>query len=58
MPGTNSNLQDLGIQEHSAPKQQKYATYESRLHTYTGWPTNLKQTPEMLADAGFYYVGM
>ena len=31
--------------------------YEKRLQTFKGWPKNLKQTPEMLAEAGFYYSG-
>ena len=57
MPGTTSNFTELGIQHHSAPRQPKHATYEGRLRTFQGWPSNLRQTPEMLADAGFYYVG-
>ncbi|OXU22592.1 hypothetical protein TSAR_012529 [Trichomalopsis sarcophagae] len=57
MPGTTSNFTELGIQHHSAPRQPKHATYEGRLRTFQGWPSILRQTPEMLADAGFYYVG-
>lgn len=55
--GTESDLSELGIQTHTAPRQPKHATYEGRLRTYQGWPEGLRQTPEMLADAGFYYVG-
>ncbi|XP_076245579.1 death-associated inhibitor of apoptosis 2 [Calliopsis andreniformis] len=57
MPGTTSSLTELGVQEHTGPKKLRYATYEGRLHTFAGWPENLKQTPEMLASAGFYYTG-
>ncbi|XP_046435566.1 baculoviral IAP repeat-containing protein 7-like isoform X2 [Neodiprion fabricii] len=56
--GTESDLTELGIQAHTAPRQPKHATYEGRLRTYQGWPESLRQTPEMLADAGFYYVGV
>ena len=57
MPGATSNLTELGIQTHTAPKKPNHATYEGRLSTFTGWPENLKQTPEMLSSAGFYYNG-
>lgn len=56
-PGTMSNLSELGIQTHTTPVEQQHATYERRLLTFNGWPKNLKQTPEMLASAGFYYGG-
>ncbi|CAK9831205.1 Death-associated inhibitor of apoptosis 2 [Anthophora retusa] len=55
--GTMSNLSDLGIQAHKAPIHPDYATYSGRLRTFSGWPENLKQTPEILASAGFYYNG-
>lgn len=35
----------------------QYTTYEKRLQTFHNWPKNLKQTPETLAAAGFYYQG-
>lgn len=57
MPGSTTDLKELGIQAHSAPRQPKHATYDGRLRTFDGWPSNLRQTPEMLASAGFYYVG-
>ncbi|XP_012264181.2 baculoviral IAP repeat-containing protein 7 [Athalia rosae] len=56
--GTTSDLSELGIQAHTAPRQPKHATYEIRLRTYQGWPESLRQTPQMLADAGFYYTGV
>lgn len=55
--GTTSSLTELGVQAHTAPKKPNHATYEGRLLTFCGWPENLKQTPEMLAEAGFYYTG-
>ncbi|XP_003492056.1 putative inhibitor of apoptosis isoform X3 [Bombus impatiens] len=57
MPGATSNLSDLGIQIHTTPKKPDCATYEGRLRTFNGWPENIKQTPEILASAGFYYDG-
>lgn len=58
MPGTTLSLTELGIQTHAAPKQPHHATYEERLRTFYGWPENLKQTPEILARAGFFYTGL
>ncbi|XP_017799080.1 PREDICTED: putative inhibitor of apoptosis [Habropoda laboriosa] len=57
MPGTISSISELGIQTHKTPKNPDYAAYRGRLRTFSGWPENLKQTPEMLASAGFYYNG-
>ncbi|XP_035726375.1 baculoviral IAP repeat-containing protein 7-like isoform X2 [Vespa mandarinia] len=51
------DVEDLGIQAHTVPRRLKHATYEGRLRTFDGWPVDLRQTPEMLATAGFYYVG-
>lgn len=51
------NFQELGIQAHTAPKRPRFATLESRLNSFTSWPTELIQTPEILAQAGFYYEG-
>lgn len=57
MPETITNMTELGVQRHKAPQRPEYATYEKRLQTFRGWPKNLNQTPEMLAEAGFYYGG-
>lgn len=54
---SQENFQELGIQTHTAPKRPRFTTYESRLATFTLWPIDLIQTPEMLAHAGFYYEG-
>ncbi|XP_054005935.1 putative inhibitor of apoptosis [Hylaeus anthracinus] len=58
MPGATSSLKDLGIQVHTASKIPNHATYEGRLQTFRGWPKNIKQIPEVLASAGFYYTGI
>lgn len=57
MPETVTNMTELGIQRHKAPQRPEFATYGKRLQTFKEWPKNLKQTPEMLAEAGFYYGG-
>lgn len=54
---SSDNLQELGIEAHKGPRQPRCATVESRLRTFSSWPEELIQTPEMLAEAGFYYVG-
>lgn len=51
------DMSELGIQTHHGPRHPKYSTVESRLRTYTDWPSNMCQTPQQLAQAGFYYVG-
>lgn len=56
LSGTSTDLTELGIQMHTVSKSQ-YTTYEKRLQTFQNWSKELKQTPEMLATAGFYYQG-
>ncbi|KAL6442673.1 hypothetical protein ACFW04_002645 [Cataglyphis niger] len=56
LSGTSTDLTELGIQMHTVSISQ-YTTYEKRLQTFQNWPKNLKQTPETLAAAGFYYQG-
>ncbi|KAK9502252.1 hypothetical protein O3M35_011055 [Rhynocoris fuscipes] len=51
------NLKELGVLSHRVPSNPKYSTYESRLRTYTDWPSTLCQKPEQLAEAGFYFSG-
>ncbi|GLV43984.1 Death-associated inhibitor of apoptosis 2 [Carabus blaptoides fortunei] len=51
-----NNLSELGIQAHKGPRLPAYATLEARLRSFTGWSVDLIQTPDMLAEAGFYYV--
>ncbi|XP_050515625.1 death-associated inhibitor of apoptosis 2 [Diabrotica virgifera virgifera] len=56
--GTEQNLGELGVQAHRGPKKSNFATVEARLRSYVGWSSDLIQTPEVLAEAGFYYEGM
>lgn len=58
MSSTAEQLSQLGIQPHTKPIEPICATYECRLKTFKGWPKHLKQTPESLAAAGFYYIGI
>ena len=49
--------ESLGIISHTGPLHPSYATPEARLRTFREWPPALKQRPQDLADAGFYYIG-
>lgn len=39
------------------PKYREYSIESTRLSSYTGWPSQMKQKPEALAKAGFFYLG-
>jgi hypothetical protein len=54
---TSSDISKLNVIEYNTPKHPNYASYDSRLISYKMWPRKLKQKPENMADAGFYYVG-
>lgn len=48
---------ELGIMSNE-PARPEYATLESRVSTFRNkWPSNLSQSAEELAEAGFYYCG-
>lgn len=49
------NLQELGVHTHTAPRKPRFTSLSSRLSSFTGWPPHLIQTPQVLAEAGFYY---
>lgn len=51
----SSNL-DTGVVSQR-PKYPDYAIVSLRKQTYSSWPTQMKQTPDQLAKAGFYYMG-
>ncbi|MDP0588581.1 MAG: RING-HC finger protein [Candidatus Endonucleobacter bathymodioli] len=41
-----------------SPKSENFEHLQSRLDTFNGvWRADITQTPQMLADAGFYYTG-
>lgn len=54
---SSDNLNELGIQTFESPKKPNLCSVESRLRTFTQWPDDLLQTPDVLAQAGFYYGG-
>lgn len=39
------------------PVHPKYASQAARLRTFKDWPRSMRQKPEDLADAGFFYTG-
>ncbi|KAF7268132.1 hypothetical protein GWI33_018695 [Rhynchophorus ferrugineus] len=53
-----NNLNELGVQKHNGPKKVEYATEEARLRSFASWSPSLIQTPDTLAQAGFYYEGV
>ena len=44
--------------KHGGPLHPQYATLEARLRTFREWPPALRQKPNDLAEAGFYYIGL
>ncbi|XP_026319133.1 baculoviral IAP repeat-containing protein 3 isoform X1 [Hyposmocoma kahamanoa] len=50
-PTTTSAIQMPG------PVHPKYASQAARLRTFKDWPRCMRQKPEDLADAGFFYTG-
>ena len=40
------------------PKHPQYAVQSVRLESFKGWPTNIPQTPQIMAECGYYYAGM
>ncbi|KAF5301488.1 hypothetical protein FQR65_LT08791 [Abscondita terminalis] len=51
------NLSKLGVQPSRGPAYSGYATLESRKKSFAEWPRSLKQKPDELAAAGFFYNG-
>ena len=48
--------------EHSGPSSPRYVSLEARVSSFRdqfkSWPPGLKQKPEELAEAGFFYYGI
>ena len=48
--------------EHSGPSSPRYVSLEARVSSFRdqfkSWPPGLKQKPEELAEAGFFYLGL
>lgn len=54
-------VEDTDIVEYETPKLQKYPDFpeyvieSARLQTFIDWPKSMKQTPQQLSAAGFFY---
>ncbi|XP_063233849.1 baculoviral IAP repeat-containing protein 7-B-like [Bacillus rossius redtenbacheri] len=51
------SLEKLGVTRSHGPAFPSYCTYEARLASFENWPVSLKQRPDKLSEAGFYYTG-
>jgi len=54
---TPEELQKHGINQSRGPLHPSYNTYDARVRSYDCWPRSLKQKPDKLSEAGFYYTG-
>lgn len=54
--GNSGHAARLGIIT-DRPKHPQYAIESQRLSSFQGWPPYKHQTPQQLADAGFWYAG-
>ncbi|XP_066999488.1 death-associated inhibitor of apoptosis 1 [Anabrus simplex] len=51
-------LEKLGIHKSKGPIYTKYSSIEGRLRSYENiWPVSMKQRPDKLSEAGFFYTG-
>merc|ERR1712141_163995 len=57
---SNPFSSDSNVIPHNPPSNKEYSLEEHRLRTFNDrlWPRGLKQRPEDLAKAGFYYIGI
>ncbi|XP_076357103.1 putative inhibitor of apoptosis [Tachypleus tridentatus] len=51
-------LEDLGINIHRGPKHSSQASLAARLRSFAAWPEDAPVRPELLAEAGFFYIGI
>lgn len=63
-PNTSGNIpyqqiQNTSIHEnrHRQPKHSEYKSRALRVQSFTNWPPDVRQQPEQLAAAGFFYLG-
>lgn len=52
------DLSRFGIIEMKKPAYPEFASLPARIESFKDWPRGLKQKPEELANAGFYYIGV
>ena len=55
--GLNQSLAQLGIHQYFRAIHKNYSTLDARLRSFALWPVSLKQKPDVLSEAGFYYTG-
>ena len=56
-----TDTENIGnVIRHSPPRNKQYSLEQNRFKSFKekNWPIGLTQTPEQLANAGFYYLGM
>ena len=53
----NVNFYFIDLQIYK-PTNPAFDDLASRLATFDGWRDDIEQTPEMLADAGFFFTGI
>nr|CAD7573792.1 unnamed protein product [Timema californicum] len=51
------SLEKLGVNKTKGPVFPQYASIDARIKSFDGWPLSLKQRPDQLSEAGFYYTG-
>lgn len=51
------DLQRLGVTKSKGPQHPERITIDSRVETFQKWPRAIKQRPDELAEAGFFYTG-
>ena len=56
--GGNNTLEVMGVTKARAPSFPHMGPYDSRLNSFKSWPKSIKQRPEELCEAGFYYSGI
>lgn len=56
-PNAVPENQNLGLPVTKGPEYPQYATEGARLRSYSQWPSSLKQRPNELSEAGFFYTG-
>lgn len=56
--GQAINFDELGLPQYSGPRHREFITYVNRINSFTKWPERVKQTPQELAEAGFFSNGL
>lgn len=54
---THYSFSQVGMASLHGVQRIDYSSEERRLQSFTNWDPNYKQTPKVLAEAGFYYTG-